>query len=236
MAGAGAGGGEGNGLTPSRVDEARRADRLAIAELILKLRRRGIRDRRVLSAIEHVPRRLFLAAELHAGAYDDRALPIECGQTISAPSMVALMTEALDVAPGHRVLEIGTGSGYQAAVLAHLAAEVYTVERYRSLLALAEERFAALRLLNIQTHLGDGTAGWPDQAPFDRIIVTAAAAEIPEELVEQLELGGVMVLPVGPSGGAQHLVRAVRGTDRLDTKRLGDVRFVPLVAGIAHHL
>jgi len=169
-------------------------------------------------------------------AYVDRALPIECGQTISQPSLVALMTEALGVQPGDRVLEIGTGSGYQAAVLSKLCKEVYTVERFRSLLTLAEERFATLRLGNVMTRLDDGALGWPEKAPFDRIVVTAAAPEMPEALVEQLKSGGVMVVPVGPPASVQTLYKVVRGSETFTATPLCDVRFVPLVAGVASRL
>lgn len=218
------------------ADVVRRRDREAIAALILRLRRLGIRDRRVLSAMETVPRRLFVEASAHRVAYEDRPLPIECGQTISAPSMVALMTEALQVEPEHAVLEVGTGSGFQAAVLAHLAREVFTVERYRALLTLAEERFAALRLHNVTARLGDGAEGWPEKAPFDRIVVTAAATEVPPALVAQLKLGGIVVLPVGAEGAPQKLLKVVRLADRTETTELCDVRFVPLVPGVASRL
>jgi protein-L-isoaspartate(D-aspartate) O-methyltransferase len=212
------------------------SDRIARAGFTLGLRRHGIRDLRVLSAMEQVPRKLFLPAHLHADAYVDRALPIECGQTISQPSLVAMMTEALGVQPGDRVLEIGTGSGYQAAVLSKLAREVYTIERFRSLLTLAEERFAALRLDNVMTKLDDGALGWPEKAPFDRIIVTAAAPELPTALVGQLKIGGVMVVPVGAPSSVQTLYKVVRAAETFTTTPLCDVRFVPLVAGVASRL
>ncbi len=223
MGGQGAGGGE---------DE----DRVARAGFTLGLRRHGIRDLRVLTAMEQVPRRLFLPAHLHTDAYSDRALPIECGQTISQPSLVAMMTEALGVQPGDRVLEVGTGSGYQAAVLSKLAREVYTIERFRSLLSLAEERFATLRLGNVTTKLDDGALGWPEKAPFDRIIVTAAAPELPEALLGQLKIGGVMVVPVGPAGSVQTLLKVVRTADGFTPTALAEVRFVPMVAGVASRL
>ena len=229
-------GGPGEERREKLTDTVRREDREAIAGLILTLRRRGIRDRRVLSAMETVPRRLFVDAALHRQAYEDRPLPIECGQTISAPSMVALMTEALEVGVEHVVLEVGTGSGFQAAVLAQLAREIYTLERYRALLALAEGRFAALRLTNVTARLGDGAEGWPEKAPFDRIVVTAAAAEVPAALVAQLKLGGVMVLPVGAEGAVQTLVKVVRRDDGVETTPLCEVRFVPMVPGVASRL
>jgi len=230
------GGHEDDDRRETLAEAARREDRVATAELILTLRRRGIRDNRVLSAIEQVPRRLFVEASLHGAAYDDRPLPIECGQTISAPSMVALMTEALEVRPEHVVLEVGTGSGFQAAVLSLLVREVYTIERYRGLVTLAEERFAALKRSNITTRLGDGAEGWPEKAPFDRIIVTAAAPDVPLGLVAQLKLGGIMIVPVGPEGATQSLVKVVRVGDKVETMALCDVRFVPLVPGVASRL
>lgn len=211
-------------------------DRVARAGFTLGLRRHGIRDLRVLTAMEQVPRRLFLPAHLHTDAYSDRALPIECGQTISQPSLVAMMTEALGVQPGDRVLEVGTGSGYQAAVLSKLAREVYTIERFRSLLSLAEERFATLRLGNIMAKLDDGALGWPEKAPFDRIIVTAAAPELPEALLGQLKIGGVMVIPVGPAGSVQTLLKVVRTQDGFTPTALAEVRFVPMVGGVASRL
>jgi protein-L-isoaspartate(D-aspartate) O-methyltransferase len=223
-------GGAGDG--PSDDDR----DRVARAGFTLGLRRHGIRDLRVLSAMEQVPRKLFLPAHLHADAYVDRALPIECGQTISQPSLVALMTEALGVQPGDRVLEIGTGSGYQAAVLSRLCREVFTIERFRSLLTLAEERFATMRLDNVSTKLDDGALGWPEKAPFDRIVVTAAAPELPAALVEQLKVGGVMVVPVGPASSVQTLFKVVRTADSFTATPLCDVRFVPMVAGVASRL
>jgi protein-L-isoaspartate(D-aspartate) O-methyltransferase len=204
-------------------------------EFLLTMRRRGIQDIRVLRALELVPRELFVEPEQADLAYADSALPIECGQTISQPYVVAAMTEALRIEPDHKVLEIGTGSGYQAAVLAHLAASVVTVERYRTLAEAAEERLKRLGLDNVKVMVGDGAAGAPEQGPFDRIIVTAAASEIPQALVEQLVEGGFMVIPVGPSGGIQHLLRLRKrpNADGLDREELMAVRFVPLVPGKA---
>ncbi len=211
-------------------------DRIALANLVLTLRRRGVRDRRIYAAIENIPRRMFLSIENKAHAWDDRPLPIECGQTISAPSMVAMMTEALEVGPGDRVLEIGTGSGYQTSVLSRLCREVYTIERYRSLTALAEERFAVLRFSNIVTRVDDGINGWPEKAPFDRILVTASAQAAPRALVEQLKVGGIMVMPLGPAAGPQQLMKVVRTQRGADLTAVGPVRFVPLVPGVANRL
>ena len=212
------------------------ARRTHIAEMILRLRRAGITDRRVVSAIEAAPRDLFVPAEMHAEAYAEQALPIDCGQTISAPVIVGLMTAALDVGADDRVLEIGTGTGYQTAILARLARRVYTMERVRTLTAAAESRFRTLRLANITTLVGDGIKGWPEQAPFDRIVVTAADEAVPEALLRQLRLGGVLVMPVGPPAGVQKLTRFERGEDGFASQVLADVRFVPLIPGKAQRL
>jgi protein-L-isoaspartate(D-aspartate) O-methyltransferase len=202
------------------------------AQLILSLRQQGITDMRILNAIEAIPRERFVPPALAHKAYEDTALPIAGGQTISQPFIVAYMTQALDVGPRHKVLEIGTGSGYQAAVLCKLCRRVYTVERRRTLMREAEQRLHSLRLHNVVTRLGDGAKGWPEQAPFERIMVTAAAAQVPLSLVEQLADGGIMVLPVGPVHGNQEIWRVRReGADAVYEKLL-PVRFVPLVAGI----
>ena len=210
--------------------------RVRIADLILRLRRAGITDQRLVAAIESVPRDVFVPAESRADAYAERALPIECGQTISAPVIVGMMTAALDVGERDRVLEVGTGTGYQAAILSKLCRRVYTIDRFRTLVVAAESRFKTLRLSNITTLVGDGTKGWPEQAPFDRIIVTAAVEEVPEALVEQLRVGGVMVIPVGPQDGIQRLARIERTENGSERKDLADVRFVPLIPGKAARL
>lgn len=200
--------------------------------LLMKLRNSGIRDMAVLSAMENIPRELFVEDIFCEHAYDDTALPIACGQTISQPTVVARMTTALNVHPQMRVLEIGTGSGYQAAILAKLARRVYTIERHRDLLAVAEERFAQLRLTNIVSKCGDGTKGWREAAPFERIMVTAAAGDIPAILVDQLVEGGIMVLPIGRSVADQKLLRITKGDgSKIFTEDLMNVRFVPLVDG-----
>jgi protein-L-isoaspartate(D-aspartate) O-methyltransferase len=199
--------------------------------LIMSLRRAGITDTAVLAAIERTPREAFVLPHFHDQAYEDQALPIAQGQTISQPNIVAMMTEALHLRKTHKVLEIGTGSGYQAAILSKLARRVYTVERFRSLLVEAEARFHHLRLHNITSKVADGSKGWVEQAPFDRIIVTAAADEIPETLVDQLAVGGVMVLPVGPDKGDQVLIRLRKLESGIEFDHLADVRFVPMVAG-----
>ncbi len=200
--------------------------------LLMKLRTGGISDTAVLAAIESIPREMFVEDAFRDHAYDDTALPIACGQTISQPTVVAWMTAALEVDSRMRVLEIGTGSGYQAAILAKLARRVYTIERHKDLLALAEERFKKLKLTNIVTKRGDGSKGWKEAAPFERIMVTAAAGEIPAVLLEQLSPGGVMVLPVGSHAADQILLRLHKGEDgAITTQHLMNVRFVPLVEG-----
>ena len=200
--------------------------------LIMELRALGITDARVLGAIERVPREVFLPEMFRDRAYENVALPVCHGQTISQPLVVAHMTEALEVGSRHKVLEIGTGSGYQAAVLAKLCRRVFTIERYRDLLKQAEERFAALRIHNITTRHGDGAKGWPEQSPFDRIIVTAAAAEVPPILKQSLVDGGILVIPVGEERRDQELFKIRRTGEEFITEPLGGVRFVPLVAGL----
>lgn len=200
--------------------------------LIMELRRGGIADTDVLSAIERIPREAFAPESFRHQAYENLAIPIGQGQTLSQPQVVAQMTQALQASRRTKVLEIGTGSGYQAAVLSRLCRRVYTVERFKELRASAEERFAALRLHNITTRHGDGWKGWPEQAPFDRIMVTAAATDVPSVLVDQLAEGGQMVLPVGRTSRDQALLRLRREGDRVIEEHLGDVRFVPLVEGV----
>jgi len=210
--------------------------RIEIADLVLRMRRAGITDQRVLSAIESVPRDVFLPANSLVEAYSERALPIECGQTISAPVIVGMMTAALDLTDRQRVLEIGTGSGYQTSILAKLARRVYTIDRFRTLVATAEIRFQALRLSNITSLVGDGMNGWPEQAPFDKIIVTAAGESVPESLLKQVRVGGSIVAPVGPQDGVQKLLKLIRSEEGFDETFLADVRFVPLIPGKAAHL
>jgi protein-L-isoaspartate(D-aspartate) O-methyltransferase len=200
--------------------------------LIMDLRRSGVTDTRVLSAIERTPREAFCLPQFLDRAYEDTALPIAHDQTLSQPTVVGLMTQALDLHQRHKVLEVGTGSGYQASILALLCRRVYTIERHRPLLTDAEARFKELRLNNIVTRHGDGWAGWPEQAPFERIIVTAAPAEIPAALVEQLAEGGVMVLPVGREKRSQALLRVRKTASGIETDEIAPVRFVPLVAGM----
>jgi len=200
--------------------------------LLMELRRAGIGDARVLGAIERTPREKFVPASFEDQAYENVALPIGSGQTVSQPYVVALMTEKLELGERQTVLEIGTGSGYQTAVLASLCRRVFSIERHRELLRNAERRFEELRLRNIVCRFGDGTKGWPEQVPYDRVIVTAAAPEVPSTLVDGLAPGGVLVAPVGEDHRDQQLVRIRRNDDRFSTEDLGLVRFVPLVAGL----
>jgi len=200
--------------------------------LLMTLRRAGIGDARVLGAIEKTPREKFVPAAFEDRAYENVALPIGQGQSVSQPYVVALMTENLEVGQRHNVLEIGTGSGYQTAVLARLGRRVFTVERHRELLRDAERRFGELRLRNIVCRIGDGSKGWAAQAPYDRVIVTAAAPEVPAHLVDDLAPGGILVVPVGGDRRDQALIRICRKDDGFSTEDLGPVRFVPLVIGL----
>ncbi len=207
--------------------------RARMGRLILALRSQGVTEAKVLNAIEATPREIFVPELFKERAFEDSALPIDCGQTISQPFIVGLMTQALKVEARHRVLEIGTGSGYQTAILSRLARYVYTVERYRTLLAEAEARIKALDLLNIITRFGDGGEGWPEQAPFDRAMVTAAAPDEPKSLLAQLKPNGILVAPIG-KGPVQMLVRYTgEGDGSFRRENLCEVRFVPLVEGVA---
>jgi protein-L-isoaspartate(D-aspartate) O-methyltransferase len=199
---------------------------------LFALRSHGVTDPAVLAAMEAIDRGLFVRGHFAARAYDDVPLPIACGQTISQPSVVGLMTQALQVNPRDTVLEVGTGSGYQAAILSQLARRVYTVDRYRRLTREAGELFRQLDLVNITTITADGSHGLPDQAPFDRILVTAAAEDPPGPLLEQLKPGGIMVVPVGQSDAVQALIKVTRTQSGFDYEELRPVRFVPLVEGI----
>jgi protein-L-isoaspartate(D-aspartate) O-methyltransferase len=200
--------------------------------LVMELRRSGVTDTRVLSAIERTPREAFCPPQFLDRAYEDTALPIAHGQTLSAPTVVGLMTQAIEVGARHKVLEVGTGSGYQASVLSHLCRRLYTIERHRPLLADAEARFRDLRINNIVSLHGDGWAGWPAQAPFDRIIVTAAPDAGPAALADQLAVGGLLVLPVGREKREQRLLRLRKTADGVQTEELAAVRFVPMVSGL----
>ncbi|HWF77344.1 MAG TPA: protein-L-isoaspartate(D-aspartate) O-methyltransferase [Caulobacteraceae bacterium] len=207
-----------------------------LARLVLALRSQGVTDPAVLAAIERTPRDLFTPELFKERSWEDSALPIACGQTISQPFIVGLMTQALTLEPRARVLEIGTGSGYQTSVLSRLARLVYTVERYRTLKREAEARFETLGLTNVITKFGDGGQGWPEQAPFDRILVTAAAPSEPKVLLRQLKPAGVLVAPIG-KGPVQRLMRyAGDGAGGFPAEVLCEVRFVPLLEGVAREL
>ncbi|MCB6176922.1 protein-L-isoaspartate(D-aspartate) O-methyltransferase [Rhodobacter sp. Har01] len=201
---------------------------------LFALRSHGVTDPRVLTAMEKVDRGRFVRGIFAERAYEDMPLPIACGQTISQPSVVGLMTQALNVGPRDTVLEVGTGSGYQAAVLAQLARRVYTVDRWRRLVREASTLFRDLGLVNVTCMTADGSFGLPDQAPFDRILVTAAAEDPPGPLLQQLKPGGIMVLPVGQSDAVQHLIKVTRGDRGYDYEELRPVRFVPLVEGLGN--
>ena len=201
------------------------------ARLILDLRRGGVSDKAVLEALEAVPREIFVPEAFRDHAYQNAPLPIGKGQTISQPLVVGMMTEALVPDKRKKVLEIGTGSGYQATVLSLLFRRVYTIERHRDLLKEAEGRFRQLDLHNIVTKAGDGGLGWPEQAPFERIMVTAAAHDVPPILVNQLAVGGIMVVPVGQDDEMQTLLRVTKTEDGVEIEDMGGVRFVPMLPG-----
>jgi len=209
------------------------SDDTARARLVLALRRAGLADPRVLDAIERTPRDVFVPDMFKPQAWDDAALPIECGQTISQPFVVGAMTAALEPDARHKALEVGTGSGYQTAILARLVRRLYTIERYKTLSIAAEARIKALRITNVITRVGDGGLGWAQQGPFDRILVTAASPTRPDALLDQLAPGGVLVVPVG-AGHVQELLRyRLRDDGVIEEEKLMDVRFVPLLPGIA---
>jgi protein-L-isoaspartate(D-aspartate) O-methyltransferase len=213
-----------------------RDEKVSRMEFLLALRRRGIVDQAVLRAMDEIPREQFVTTDYIDDAYADQALPIACGQTISQPYVVAYMTEQLGVRPHHRVLEVGTGSGYQAAILSRLARDVVTVERYRTLADAARVRLETLNCRNVIVVVGDGLAGVPDHAPYDRILVTAAAEAVPNTLLEELAEDGVMVLPLGPHTDAQRIVKLSKTKEALSRQDLIWVRFVPLLPGRAREL
>jgi len=208
----------------------------ARAALVLGLRRRGVGAREVLAAIERLPRRLFLSARHHSLAYEDVALPIECGQTVSAPSVVAFTVQALGIAPEHAVLEIGTGSGYQAAIMAHLAARVETLDRFATLADLATRRFAALKLDNVKARQADGFEGFRQKGPFDRIVVNAAVEAVPDSWIQQLKPGGLLIAPIGTAKRAQSLIRFQKTESVMTAETLMSVRTVMLQPGLAKKL
>jgi protein-L-isoaspartate(D-aspartate) O-methyltransferase len=205
-------------------------------EFLLTLKRRGIGDHAVLRAMDDVPRAHFVEAGFADSAYADHALPIACGQTISQPYVVAYMTEQLALRPHHKVLEVGTGSGYQAAVLSRLVREVVSIERYRTLADQARSRLKSLGYDNVEVIAGDGFAGVPERAPFDRIIVTAAAEEAPRALLDQLADDGVMLIPLGPQSGPQNIIKLTKSQTGIEREQLIPVRFVPLLPGQAKEL
>ena len=200
-------------------------------QFLFSLRKAGIVDKQVLSAMEKIDRKNFVNDVFSQKAYDDTPLPIACGQTISQPTVVGLMTQALKITPRDKVLEVGTGSGYQAAILSLLARRVYTVERHSLLVHNATKIFQKLNLNNITTLLADGGYGLEQQAPFDRIIVTAASEDPPASLLSQLKIGGIMIIPVGQSDNIQNLIKIVKTEGGYEYQDLQSVRFVPLVAG-----
>ncbi|MCR9147044.1 MAG: protein-L-isoaspartate(D-aspartate) O-methyltransferase [Rhodobacteraceae bacterium] len=213
--------------TPEEDETAQRK-----MQFLFALRSRGVTDKRVLTAMEKIDRGPFVRGHFASRAYEDTPLPIACGQTISQPSVVGLMTQALHVSQRDKVLEVGTGSGYQAAILSQLARRVYTVDRHKRLVVEANAIFQSLDLTNITAFTADGSFGLPEQAPFDRILVTAAAEDPPGPLLAQLKIGGIMVLPVGQSDAVQSLIRVTRSETGFDYDELRPVRFVPLLEGL----
>ena len=198
-------------------------------ELVFSLRRAGVTEPSVVATMERVPRELFVPEVFRSRSYEDITLPIGHHQTLSQPAIVGLMTEALELNDRKKVLEVGTGSGYQTSILALICRRVYTIERHASLLQEAEKRFDKLRIRNVTAKVGDGTLGWEAQAPFERIIVTAAAADIPPVLADQLSIGGIMIVPIGLGDNFQTILKVVKKENGLKTKELRDVRFVPLI-------
>ena len=222
---------------PDDPETAANPQPLPLAELKMRflfaLRSRGVTDARVLTAMERIDRGQFVRGLFAERAYEDMPLPIACGQTISQPSVVGLMTQALNIQPRDTVLEVGTGSGYQAAILSQLARRVYTVDRFRRLVREAQDLFRELGLVNITAFTADGSRGLPDQAPFDRILVTAAAEDPPGPLLAQLKIGGIMVVPVGQSDAVQSLIKVTKTAEKgFDYQEIRPVRFVPLVEGL----
>ena len=201
-------------------------------QFLFEIRSRGVTDKRVLTAMETVDRGLFVKGIFSYRAYEDMPLPIECGQTISQPSVVGIMTQALNITPRDTVLEVGTGSGYQTVILSQLARRVYTIERYKRLAMSSKHVFEHLKTTNIISLYADGSHGLPDQSPFDKIILTAAAEDPPGPLLAQLKIGGIMVLPVGQSDAVQSLIKVTRSQTGFDYEDIRDVRFVPLVEGL----
>jgi protein-L-isoaspartate(D-aspartate) O-methyltransferase len=195
-----------------------------------QIRARGIRDEAIIEALRAVPREVFVLDEYQAAAYDDSPLPIPAGQTISQPYVVALMIQALHVGPEDKVLEVGSGSGYAAAVLSRIVREVHAVERHEKLVAYARERLAQIGYDNVHVHHANGTMGWTQAAPYDAIMVSASGPRVPKSLEEQLAIGGRLIMPIGHARGLQTLIRLTRiGEEEFEEKDLGGVRFVPLI-------
>ncbi len=201
--------------------------------LIMEMRRSGVHDRRIIAAIEQTPREIFVPDAFRDRAYEMTALPIGCSQTVTDPLEIARTVQALAPQSNSKMLEIGTGSGYQASILARVCKRIYTIERFRSLLAEAEKRFTEQKLFNVISQVGDGARGWPEQAPFDRIVVSAAAEDIPPLLADQLATGGVMLVPVGDTPVDQRMIRVTRTETGFDSEELWPTRFVPLTEGTA---
>ena len=216
---------------PSPAEEEKEFERQRKEMVADQIRRRGVEDERVLAAMQEVPRHLFVPREMQQMAYMDTPLPIGQGQTISQPYVVAVMTELAQIRPGEKVLEIGTGSGYQAAVLAGLTDKVFTVEVLPSLAAGAENRLKTMGYTQVHVRAGDGALGWPEEAPFDAILVTAAPEQVPQPLLDQLAEGGVLVAPVGPAGGYQRLRRIRKTGGKIEEEENIPVSFVPMVSG-----
>jgi protein-L-isoaspartate(D-aspartate) O-methyltransferase len=223
-------------LAPEEAYEEDAEARVQAAALVLRLRGIGIADRDVLRAIEMVPRSLFLRPEYRHRAYSELWLPIDCGQTIAPPSVIAVMTAELALGERHSVLELGTGSGYHAAILSRLARRVTTIERFRTLSRAAEGRFKALGIRNISALVGDGLLGWRAQAPFDRVLVGAACPEPPGKLITQLSDSGILIAPIGLERGPQRLTLFQRIGHNVDTRDLGPCRFSGIVPAPAHNL
>ena len=203
-------------------------------QFLYALRSKGVTDWKVLNAMEQIDRGAFIRGVFAERAYEDMPLPIACGQTISQPSVVGLMTQALKVQTRDKILEIGTGSGYQAAILSQLGRRIYTIDRHRELVRNATSIYERLNISNIIAFTADGSFGLPDQAPFDRIVVTAAAEDPPGPLMSQLKIGGIMVVPVGQSDAVQSLIRVTKTKTGFDYDELRSVRFVPLVEGLGN--
>jgi len=218
--------------TTAPQDASMTSDAERKMQFLYALRSKGVTDKHVLEVMEKIDRGHFVRGLFAERAYEDMPLPIPCGQTISQPSIVGLMTQALDVQPRHKVLEVGTGSGYQAAILSQLARRVYTVDRHRRLVTESKAIFEEFDLTNITAFTADGSHGLPDQAPFDRIIVTAAAEDAPGPLLAQLRIGGIMVVPVGQSDAVQSLIKVTRTDAGYDYSEFRSVRFVPLLEGL----